>query len=115
MTVKDLSLQTPLFVVTVDEIKQKFLYGIICVGRGYRLQFNSSSCVDISDIKSTVIDYLSTKYFINLDEAQAYQEELRKDLIGELFEEMSKSITKYNTAILKYFNKPLSNPFEKES
>ncbi len=115
MTVKDLSLQTPLFVVTVDEIKQKFLYGIKYGSSGYRLYMNDSSIVDITDNNSTIIYHLSTKYFINLDEAQAYQETLRKNLIGELFEDMSKSITKYNMAILKYFNKPLSNPFEKES
>lgn len=116
ITVKDLNLSSPLFYVTHDEIKVKHLELIESAsGNRYNLKLcNLYYRVNDLPPDCTSFEYESFTYFLNLDDAQKEQERLRAKYIKSLFNDMSESITAYNSAILKYFNKPLSNPFKDE-
>ena len=78
-------------------------------------------CILIPKIKITIDDYcydtnkdaeviktINDNLFLNFNQAQEEQSRLRKKIIESRFEDMSKAITNYNAAVLKYFNKPLS-------
>lgn len=106
MKVKDLSISTKIYSVNEDEIISVSIDAISKINNRIRITIDRY-CYDINE-DAEVIKTMNDNFFLNFNQAQEEQSRLREEVIRSRFEDMSKAITDYNAAILKYFNKPLS-------
>lgn len=109
ITVKDLSLSSKVYRVTTDSIKIVSIKSIDNDGEYINIMLNEYDWSTIQTLKDfTFFEICNMEFYLNLDDAQKRQKELRINLIGSLYKKMYSAITEYNDAIQKYFNKPLS-------
>lgn len=106
MKVKDLSISNKVYTVTPDEIISVSIEAIGKINNRIRITIDRY-CYDTNE-DAEVIKTINDNLFLNFNQAQEEQSRLRKEVIRSRFEDMSKAITNYNAAVLKYFNKPLS-------
>lgn len=106
MKVKDLSISSKVYTVTPDEIISVSIEAIGKINNRIRITIDRY-CYDTNE-DAEVIETMNDNFFLNFNQAQEEQSRLRKKIIESRFEDMSKAITNYNAAVLKYFNKPLS-------
>lgn len=106
MKVKDLSISTKIYSVNEDEIISVSIDAISKINNKIKITIDDY-CYDTNK-DAEVIKTINDNLFLNFNQAQEEQSRLRKKIIESRFEDMSKAITNYNAAVLKYFNKPLS-------
>lgn len=106
MKVKDLSISTKIYSVNEDEIISVSIDAISKINNKIKITIDDY-CYDTNE-DAEVIKTINDNLFLNFNQAQEEQSRLRKKIIESRFEDMSKAITNYNAAVLKYFNKPLS-------
>ena len=106
MKVKDLSISTKIYSVNADEITSVSIDAISKINNKIKITIDDY-CYDTNK-DAEVIKTINDNLFLNFNQAQEEQSRLRKKIIESRFEDMSKAITNYNAAVLKYFNKPLS-------
>lgn len=106
MKVKDLSISTKIYSVNEDEIISVSIDAISKINNKIKITIDDY-CYDTNE-DAEVIKTINDNLFVNFNQAQEEQSRLRKKIIESRFEDMSKAITNYNAAVLKYFNKPLS-------
>lgn len=106
MKVKDLSISTKIYSVNEDEIISVSIDAISKINNKIKIIIDDY-CYDTNK-DAEVIKTINDNLFLNFNQAQEEQSRLRKKIIESRFEDMSKAITNYNAAVLKYFNKPLS-------
>lgn len=106
MKAKDLSISSKVYTVTPDEIISVSIEAIGKINNRIRITIDRY-CYDINE-DAEVIKTMNDNFFLNFNQAQEEQSRLREEVIRSRFEDMSRAITDYNAAILKYFNKPLS-------
>ena len=106
MKAKDLSISSKVYTVTPDEIISVSIEAIGKINNRIRITIDRY-CYDTNE-DADVIKTMNDNLFLNFNQAQEEQSRLRKKIIESRFEDMSKAITNYNAAVLKYFNKPLS-------
>lgn len=116
--IDNLTLNSPLFSVNLENIsiyyidylekedKNKFII---------RLNNDITKYIVGNDFKFFEEKYCKNRVYFNLKDAQEYQSEIRAKYIDNLYKEVQNAINNYNNAILKFFNKPLSNPLKKEN
>ena len=106
MKVKDLSISTKIYSVNEDKIISVSIDAISKINNKIKITIDDY-CYDTNK-DAEVIKTINDNLFLNFNQAQEEQSRLRKKIIESRFEDMSKAITNYNAAVLKYFNKPLS-------
>lgn len=112
MKIKNVNLNTLLYIVDADNIKAVKPDAISKMPSGrIKIIFNNSYRQDIeAEPEAEQIN----QYYLNFADAKKKQSEIRKNQIEEAYKTMQKVISKYNEIVEKYFDKPLTSDSEVE-
>lgn len=106
---KDLSLSSEVYKVSADFIRAVGIKSLDNNGEYINIKLDKHDWHTVQVLGDfTFFEIHNMRFYLNLEDAQKRQEELRMNLIGSLYDDMNSAITKYNDAVQKYFNKPLS-------
>lgn len=118
MIAKNLTLNDSVFRVTPEKI---FKYDVKSVesyrdGGEDRIKVMVKNVYDKYDSLEDSVVGIHERYrvYYDFDEAQKEQSRLRLVEIKLAADNLGKALTKHQELITKYFNKPLSNPFQDE-
>ena len=116
--INNLTLNSPLFSVGLENISIYYIDYLEKEDENkfiIRLNNDNTKYIVGNDFKFFESKYYKNRIYFNLKDAQEYQSEIRAKYINDLYKEAQNALDNYNNAILKFFNKPLSNPLKKEN
>lgn len=118
MTVKDLQIGSPVYLVQLDSIKVAHVRLIEAFEDGTRrieLKYGSQSCIektDASEIKTEGKYTLPMRWYLNLEDAKLAQLMLRSEHVEELKKAMENAQNAFADAIQRYAFAEPSTPKE---
>lgn len=110
MKVKNVNLNTLLYIVTADIIKAINPEAVQKMESG-RIRITIRNPYSTS-IEASPEDERIENFYLNFPDARKKQCEIRKNQIKEAYGEMQEAIENYNKLVEKYFDKPLTSDSE---
>lgn len=108
ITMKDLSLSSRVYQVSIDSIESIGIESLIWKSAALidmKIEGYNYHTITVHE-SLTFFEIGKVSFYLNFEEAQKRQLELRQNTIDRLLNEMNASIATYKEAVQKYSNKP---------